>query len=519
MRLPTVRIALHARFGATNSHDRGCLTRAYRLQPCDLMTPRKLLFIALLLSALVRSGSAHAQGTFWDFWRVFPLQSTTNEMSHQRTGDRRDKDKRIWLFRITPFQQILWNVWTGDNDAIGKWDTGFGDAPAAVFGEGLLPSVSPPGPREPAGLVAVGGEWFHPTYGIYMPRFDAMFDFTDAGGASQTATPWWSWLPRGYTYGDVTPPVNPGGEANYIPYSGISWWDGPGNARVSTFGLTVGDPSSGNDQDLREYSFDGTSWTWTDHARPSGSQAMHMGPKSAVILDPAGAASRYVFVTADSGGLLARAEHLSACIPAVWCWMDLGSPPRTLNLRTPVAFSYFEGGAYRITVFVSGEKSDGFHLFERHFDGNNWLDWYDHGKPPLAGLTPRPGGFDMTTGVVWHQTDADGVQRLRISVFGDTDPWDRFDGQRQTNRFGGGELVEFHWDGFSWSWKPLETLPTLFEYEPNVLDPTRWRVMSSSVIDTLDWDRISVFGISITGLVWERFHDGTGWQWKGHTEL
>ncbi len=493
------------------------------MQPAGIMTSRKtMLGAVILLAALAPSEPAHAQsGTFWDFWRVFPLQSATNDLSHQRTGDRKDKDKRIWVFRLDEWHALRWNVWTGDSDAVGKWDKGYVDSPAPVDGWGVLPSVSPPGRVEPAGMVAVGGEWLNPRYGIHMPRFDVMFDFTDPAGASKTATPWWSWLPTtgAYTYGDVTPPPNPDGQTNYIPYSGISWWDSPGNVRVSTFGVTVGDPATGNDQDLREYSFDGSSWTWTDHGRPWGSSAMHMGPRSAVILDPAGAASRYVFVTADSGGLLARAEHLTACNPAVWCWMDLGSPDDTLNLRTPVALSYFEGGAHRITVLVAGEKRDGFHLFERHFDGTSWLDWHDHGKPPLGSLTPDPRGFDMTTGVVWHETDADGVQRLRISVFGDSDPWVRFSGSRPGNVFGGGQLIEFHWNGSAWQWGQIVTLPTTYEYEPGVFDPTRMRVMSSSVIDTLDWERLSVFGISLTGTVWERFNDGTGWQWAGRIEL
>jgi hypothetical protein len=424
------------------------------------------------------------------------VAAAVNDLSELRVGG--DQDTRMFLFRVTA-SGLEQKVWSGTS-ATGSWDPGWTPRnQSTVRGQG----------PEGTSIAALGGEYFSSTYGIYLPRFNAFYDFTNASGQLRVGAPSWNWLPSGYSWSELQPP----GSGGFQPWSGFAWRNGQA-LRINMFGTVATKGSDGivYYRSLRELWYNGSSWAFTEHGRPPGGSITHvrMGPSSAVWTNPTGVGEGYVFVTGSDEQLHYRYYSTTTC-PG-WCWdpVQLGRPARARWMRTPVALTYSLGGRRRVTVFVSAETGDGQHLYSRHHNGSSWEEWQDWGIAP--GIDPldatpantRP-GFDMTSGVVWWDR---GV--LRINLFGTTDRGTRrIDGRSVPT---GGKLVNFFWDGSRWSWG--QTVPSPGTYDG--VNPRQLQTMSAAVVNTRTWTRLSVFAVDHWGVTLERYWDGSSWSWRTH---
>lgn len=105
-----------------------------------------------------------------------------------------------------------------------------------------------------------------------------------------------------------------------------------------------------SDDHLVANSFDGASWSWTDHGVPPGASKI-VAPE-AITFNDGGTQYVHVFVATGSGRLFVRYWN-----GAVWQWSDQGGPDVDVT-HAPSAITYVDStGNRRIYVFV---KSKGF---------------------------------------------------------------------------------------------------------------------------------------------------------------
>lgn len=186
---------------------------------------------------------------------------------------------------------------------------------------------------------------------------------------------------------------------------------------------------------------------------------------------------------------------------------DLGAPERTNGYLVdgPVAIVYVtSSGLCKMNVFVTAydRELERYVLFERHWADSGsglveegWLgDWRRHafpidhgnGQPLLASGTK----FRMTTAAVWLLDD-----RMRINMFGWAD--------QDSN--GPERLIEYVWDGSSWSWGNVHALA------PGDLGV---QTSSMAVIDSPPYKRLSVICRAGNGAIYEHYYliDQGGWR-------
>jgi hypothetical protein len=469
------------------------------------MTGMKRISLAAAVAALSLGTAATGRAQTYEHHPPVTVGAAVNNMSHLRTGDPADQDKRMFLFRRSP-GGIRWKVWQGTSDAVGSWSAWTTRTDSSVAAEGPLgTSIAP-----------VGGETFSSTYGIYLPRFHAFFDFTTSSGESRLGKPEWTWLNTSYRFDALTVPAS-GSQRGFQPWSSIAWRVG-GAVRYNVFGLKA-NVQAGTwpiiwSTGLREACFDGTSWSISEHGAPSGVSYLRLGPQCAAWTNPTGWGRGYVFASADDGNLYCRAYAPGGS----WTWVNLGRPERTLDMRTPLAVAYGSPGASsvnngkRVAVFVVCNTETGYRLFGRYSDsGTSFSAWHSYGAPAL---TPNGGdqGFDMTGGAVWYAGST-----LRINLFGTTDKVDRLSSGLGTHE--GGRLVEYFWDGATWRWGQNLTIDEESWYTyfgGGGFHKTRVQTMNVAVVETQSWERISVFCEDEYGRTWERAWTGSTWVWIQH---
>lgn len=410
-------------------------------------------------------------------------------------------DNRMYLF-MSEGRDVAVREWSGRN-ARGSWSR------SHLFSQNEMAGSTPLG----TSIAAYGGEFFSDDFEVFLPRFGAAVNFEAAAGALRVGFPHVNWFLGARFWQSLASPSNGFGD-DFQPMARFSWAQGKA-LRVNIFGNSVRDcgwdpGSQACSMPLREAWFDGTRWQFTDHGLPPENSQVHLGPHSAVWDHRRGRG--FVFVVGDDDRLWLRGWNTPTC--GNWCWEDLEAPERTRDMRTPVAMTY-QGG--KVQVFVSARTDDGFHLYGRHFDGRNWEDWKDYGRPNnfVEGnfLQPwaRP-GFDMTGAAVWH----DDRGTLRINVFGTLDPVSN--PVYAAAPHDGGQITEFLWDGARWTWGSPRLFPNLSERTNAEREPMpqRFQTMDVAVVDERTWERISVFGEDERGGLWEYFWDGTGWHWSRH---
>lgn len=208
---------------------------------------------------------------------------------------------------------------------------------------------------------------------------------------------------------------------------------------------------------------------WIDHGTPGDHTGVTVGPGStaSVIHDylafreefditEKSAEEHYVFVATDpvefgSSGLNGPEIAYLKGDGGTFGWNSLGSPAPFVN-GAPVAATYYtkapyQGGLGRIVVAAVGRMPSGrYELLTQFHNGNGWgTGWQNHGAPAeLSG-----GKFKMTSSVVWHEGGSNQMANLRVSFFG----YSEQDGNQP------GQLVEFHWNGSRWDWRPVQTAP------------------------------------------------------------
>lgn len=433
----------------------------------------------------------HAQADY-PFHPAVHASAAVNTHGARRAGE---ADDRMYLFKSTG-RGVTVKEWSG-RDATGSWSA------ERSFTQNEMDGSTPLG----TSIAAYAGEVFHDDFEVFLPRFGAAVNFETAASALRVGFPTVNWFLNARFWQSLASPSTGWGD-DLQPMARFSWASG-GALRVNVFGNAVEPcryhPSTqACDMPLREAWFDGAQWRFTDHGVPPGNTQVHLGPHSAVW-DHRNARG-YVFAVGDDDQLWLRGWN-TGC--GGWCWQPLEAPDRTRDLRTPVAMTYWGG---RVQVFVPGRTDDGFHLYGRHFDGRDWHDWQDYGKPNNLQESSYGGhaGFDLTGAAVWYTANG----TLRINVFGTLDAVNR--PAYSAAPHDGGQITEFLWDGARWTWGNPRLFPVLSDRENSRRDPMprRFQTMDVAVVEGRGWERISVFGEDEIGGTWEYFWDGAGWHWS-----
>jgi hypothetical protein len=183
-----------------------------------------------------------------------------------------------------------------------------------------------------------------------------------------------------------------------------------------------------------------------------------------------------------------KTRFLSAFALLLLTWLSGAPPALALGMERPSLISYVDANNNRrIDVFVTGANS---HLYSRSFDGSSW-SWIYHGVPPGAVYLRDP------TAVTY--IDASGNRRIYVFAIdihgqlviryhkgpGSSWQWSTFGGPdlglsklaattfqddsgvqqiiayayRTTETDPGYHLTSLRWNGSSWSWLDLPTVP------------------------------------------------------------
>ncbi len=187
-------------------------------------------------------------------------------------------------------------------------------------------------------------------------------------------------------------------------------------------------------------------------------------------------------------------------------WTSLGAPKHDFHgvptpgmvAAAPYAFGFYwgdpnAGGSAQLNVFATARDAGSYQyrLFGRGMsNGNLERDWTEYGIPPTVGVDES---FALSTGMVWWD-GARYTSTLRENLFGLT---------------AGGKLIEFYWDGGSWQWGQVIA---------NTPDGGTFAALSSAVIDTTTYKRLSLFVRSSRGTIYEFYYTidnnvWNGWNW------
>lgn len=187
-------------------------------------------------------------------------------------------------------------------------------------------------------------------------------------------------------------------------------------------------------------------------------------------------------------------------------WTSLGAPKHDFHgvptpgmvAAPPFAFGFYwgdpnAGGSAQLNVFATARDAGSYQyrLFGRGMNnGNLEADWTEYGIPPTVGVDES---FALTTGMTWFD-GARYASTLRENLFGLT---------------AGGKLIEFFWDGGSWQWGQVIA---------NTPDGGTFAALSSAVIDTATYKRLSLFVRSSRGTIYEYSYTidngvWNGWNW------
>jgi hypothetical protein len=239
---------------------------------------------------------------------------------------------------------------------------------------------------------------------------------------------------------------------------------------------------------------------WIDHGAPGDHDGVAVGSGSAVSVihdylnvdDPMDhEAQKYVFVATDpiedgyGDGLNGPEIAYLRGDGQSFAWHSLGSPSGFVY-GAPLAIKYYTnvpiaGGLGRIVVLaVARDGSGDYELEMQYHDGNGWASSWTHVGAPAA-----LGGdkFKLTSAVVWYDGQANQMVNLRINAFG-------YSEARGSSK---GRLVEFFWNGGSWSFGTVRTAP----------DGEDFRTTHSAVVDEGSRDRIVVVGRTSGGRIYE----------------
>jgi hypothetical protein len=467
-----------------------------------------LVPLAGFVAVLGGASTASAQHVIWSH----PPVDVTATVNKSPTARGQPADHQMWTFRRDG-NAVKRRIWSSTLDEpVGSWGSTTTITQSDVAGEPVFGTS----------MVAHAGEHFDAPFSTWLPRFGVVLDALDSSSRHRMfrALSTFAW--------GTSWEAAPVGSAAFQPFSSFTWRQANTTHRVNAFGLNQFDFPFG--QTLAEHWFDGSTWRFTDHGRPRiGDTAavfdhLNMGPGATVWSNPNGLGRGWVFVTADDLSLEARKwggkvcdfddgldEGRSAPANTTWCWQSLRMPDDISEMRTPVAVGY-QGD--KVMVFVAAKSNGlsdpfGWTLYGRHFDGTEWHEWENFGRPP-ARFFPRGGeldGFDLTAGAVF--TDNSG--RLRINIFGTTTPIDEDSAGLPIHD--GGRLIEFYWDGTTWSWgNPILTPAT--QWIAGRHEIVRIQTMDVEVVDAATWDRISVIARDELGRVWEYVFRGTSWSWQ-----
>jgi hypothetical protein len=234
---------------------------------------------------------------------------------------------------------------------------------------------------------------------------------------------------------------------------------------------------------------------------PSFSQQI-VGPASAFTMHATAGGPDDLYLFAGNG-LTDGSEGIERIIGGVVyrklndsSWTDLGAPPARIGqVFPPLAFGFYWGNpalsAGAANVFtVTDNTNGGFTLWDKHLGSNGvWASSW-HANPPA----PTTEEYHLQTVMLWWD-GAPYTSTLHQNLWGLTTS---------------GELVEYYWNGASWQWGALRTLPAGYG--------TKIVSVSSGVIDTAGYKRLSLFVRTDTGRVLEYAYgfDGTswwGWSW------
>lgn len=161
----------------------------------------------------------------------------------------------------------------------------------------------------------------------------------------------------------------------------------------------------GDNGHLVSNSFDGTSWTWTDHGLPEGVASIS-NPKAVTYIDSSGNHRIYVFVV-DSTGHLAIRFYKGPSYG--WQWSKQGGP--WISARSMSATTYLDdSGVLHLYAFAFSTTSGGavpYKLVKHYWNGSAW-GWSDMGN--YGGLPYNSVSFTETT----TYSGNDGRRRLDV---------------------------------------------------------------------------------------------------------
>jgi hypothetical protein len=178
-------------------------------------------------------------------------------------------------------------------------------------------------------------------------------------------------------------------------------------------------------------------------------------------------------------------------------WTSLGAPPGAGAIAAaPFTLAFYwgdpaAGAPGRMNVFVTARDDRGsqYRLWENPSIGGGFPGWKTYDAPPGVGFDDP---FALTTAMVWW----DGAQyasTLRTNMFGLTSS---------------GKLIEFFFDGSYWHWG--QVIPT-------APDGAAFAGLSSAVIDTGSYKRLSLIARTAAGTVFEYAYTIDNGVWSGWT--
>lgn len=168
--------------------------------------------------------------------------------------------------------------------------------------------------------------------------------------------------------------------------------------------------------------------------------------------------------------------------------LAMGSPPGVMT-QAPLLFIHDPVNPGPMNLFTIARDATGRRrLFERSAGSNptqlaNWSAWKDWGFPAGAPAAAAD-DLEMVAPLVWRMP---GTNVLRVNMFGTR----------------GGQVVERHWNGTGWNWGALLPLPA-----------SGIRLTDGAVVTRgSNLPRLSVFGVTPSGAVFELFFDWNQGRW------
>ena len=252
------------------------------------------------------------------------------------------------------------------------------------------------------------------------------------------------------------------------------------------------------------------------------------GPNSACSIERNNFVNHFCFVNVGyrSGGNTVTYLHYDG---NRWQWgPDLGNPvPGSSILGTPLAVAFKNGeqdaDRWNIHVFVVAVEGDNqgtrYKLYERVFRDNgagfDSTPWIHRGRPVLTNGRTIPDNqkFYLTSGVVWRNYHA-GPGVYHLNIFG----WARgfWDG---SNRVTGNLITFYNPDVNRVNSNGVPTLSG-WGFSATPPDGEDYRTESSTAFASQNDTRISVFGRSASGKIWETYYPinengySEGWKWS-----